>query len=32
MNDAPRKEPSYHLQVRNKFENGGLLAVMVGFV
>lgn len=30
MNDAPRKEPSYHLRVRNKFENGGLLAVMVG--
>lgn len=30
MDATPKKEPSYHLRVSNKFENGGLLSVMVG--
>ena len=30
MDAAPKKEPSFHLRVRNKFENGGSLSVMNG--
>lgn len=30
MNAKPRKEPRYHLRIRNRFENGGQLYVMDG--